>query len=237
MSIEIESCGPARHVALFEWLPGSAPSTESDLPLNFEVLGRLAAKMQTHGAEWEPAKGFERYTCDCDAAFGPNAMWGRWQNGLGLGSYENDILSKLESVIQRRLADYGKGQDRFGLSHNDLRLANLLIDGDDLHVIDFDDCGYAWYMYDFATAVSFIEDDPRAPDWMAMWIDGYTSHRPLSEDDLEIIPTLSMFRRLLLLGWVGSHHEYAKEARELGVNYTNVTCQLAEEYLAGRFLR
>jgi hypothetical protein len=46
-----------------------------------------------------------------------------------------------------------------------------------------------------------------------------------------------MFRRLLLLGWVGSHHEYAEEARERGVNYTNVTCQLAEEYLAGRFLR
>ncbi len=38
-----------------------------------------------------------------------------------------------------------------------MRLANLLIDGDRVTLIDFDDCGFGWFMYDFAAAISFFE--------------------------------------------------------------------------------
>jgi Ser/Thr protein kinase RdoA (MazF antagonist) len=227
---------PPRHVVMFEWLPGQAPSTEGDLVPGFRVLGSLAARMQAHGARWQPPASFERYTCDYNAGLGLNAMWGRWQDGLGLGPSEREILTRLDAEILRRLTGYGTEKDRFGLAHNDLRLANLLVDGEHIHVIDFDDCGYAWYMYDFATAVSFIELDPRVGEWMAAWLDGYTAHRPLSKSDIGMIPTLIMFRRLLLLGWVGSHHSYAEEAAELGEGYTRATCDLAEQYLAGRYL-
>ena len=228
--------GPPRHVVLFEWLPGEAPSTEGDLVPSFRVLGSLAAELHLHGSVWEPPVWFDRYTCDYNAALGGRAMWGRWQKGLGMGPSERDILTRLDAEILRHLTEYGTGRDRFGLAHNDLRLANLLIDGDHIHVIDFDDCGYGWYMYDFATAVSFIEDDLRVPEWMSAWIDGYTAQRPLLKSDLEILPTLVMFRRLLLVGWVGSHHEYATEAAELGAGFTSVTCDLAEQYLSGRYL-
>jgi len=42
-------------------------------------------------------------------------------------------------VIGARLARFGSGAARFGLIHADMRLANLLVDGDDVCVIDFDD--------------------------------------------------------------------------------------------------
>jgi len=42
---------------------------------------------------------------------------------------------------------------------------------------------------------------------------------------------------MLLVGWVGSHHEYAAEAAELGAGYTAGTCDLAEAYLSGAYLR
>ena len=228
--------GDDRHVAVFEWLPGHTPSTDGDLVPSFRVLGTLAAKMQAHGSQWQPPVSFERYTCDYDAAFGPMAMWGRWQDGLGMGPSEREILNRLDAEILRRLSDYGTDRDRFGLAHNDLRLANLLIDGEEVHVIDFDDCGFSWYMYDFATSVSFIEDDSRVPDWMSAWIDGYVCHRSLSKLDIEMIPTLIMFRRLLLVGWVGSHHSYAEEAEAGGAAYTTATCDLAESYLSDRYL-
>lgn len=236
VTVDIGGGAPSRHVVMFEWLPGQAPTTEGDLIPSFQMLGNLAAKMHAHGAIWTPPASFVRYTCDYNAALGPNAMWGRWQNGLGLGPSEREILTRLDSEIFRRLNEYGAEKDRFGLAHNDLRLANLLVAGEHIHVIDFDDCGYAWYMYDFATAVSFLEQDPRVAEWMSAWLDGYTTHRSLSKADLDIIPTLIMFRRLLLVGWVGSHHEYAEEAAELGEGYTSLTCDLAEHYLAGRYL-
>ena len=43
----------------------------------------------------------------------------------------------------RRLERYGQAPDRYGLVHADIRLANLLVDGGHVRVIDFDDCGFA----------------------------------------------------------------------------------------------
>ncbi|RBM18904.1 aminoglycoside phosphotransferase [Prauserella sp. PE36] len=228
--------GQERYVVVFEWLSGRAPSAEGDLVPGFRVLGSIAAKVHDHGSSWRPPASFDRYTCDYDTALGPKAMWGRWQEGLGIGPSERDLLARLDAEIGERLAEYGTGRDRFGLAHNDLRLANLLVNGDRIHVIDFDDCGYSWYLYDFATSVSFIEDDPRLPELKSAWLDGYTSRRALSAEDIAMIPTLVMFRRLLLVGWVGSHHEYAAEAAGLGAGFTVGTCDLAEAYLAGEYL-
>jgi Ser/Thr protein kinase RdoA (MazF antagonist) len=214
------------------------PGTDGeDLVPKYRLLGSLAADMQLHATSWRRPDWFTRYTIDYDVALGPDALWGRWQDSLGMGREELEILGRVDAEILRRLTEYGKGPERFGLAHSDLRLANLLVDGDRIHVIDFDDCGTTWYMYDFATAVSFIEDDPRVPDLMAAWVDGYNDRRPLSSADVDILPTLVMFRRMLLVGWVGSHHAYAAEAAELGAGYTAGTCDLGEAYLSGRYLR
>ena len=49
-------------------------------------------------------------------------------------------------------------------------------------------------------------------------------------DEAEI-PTFIMFRRLLLLAWVGSHADTVT-AQQLGPEFAGVTCDLAERYLA-----
>ena len=59
------------------------------------------------------------------------------------------------------------------LSTADLRLANLLIDGEAVKVIDFDDCGFGWHMYDAATPVSFYEHEPQVPRLLEAWLKGY----------------------------------------------------------------
>ena len=236
-TVDVDPARPPRQVVLFEWISGAEPSAHGDLVPKFRLLGTLAADMHLHGISWQRPGWFTRYTVDYEVGLGPHALWGCWQDGLGMGSEEREILARVDSEICRRLTAYGKASERFGLAHSDLRLANLLVEGEHIHVIDFDDCGTTWYMYDFATAVSFIEDDPRVPELMAAWVDGYNDRRTLSPADVEILPTLVMFRRMLLVGWVGSHHEYAAEAAELGAGYTAGTCDLAEAYLSGTYLR
>ena len=122
------------------------------------------------------------------------------------------------------------GNERFGLVHADLRLANLLIDGNKLGVIDFDDCGLSWYMYDFAAAISFIEEDPIVPDLQHSWIEGYRDFAHLSAEDEAMFPTFIMLRRILLTAWLASHSE-TPTALELGASYTDGTLRIAETYL------
>ena len=43
--------------------------------------------------------------------------------------------------------------DRYGLIHCDFLPENLLKDGKTLRIIDFDDCGYDWHLFDIATSM------------------------------------------------------------------------------------
>ena len=112
-----------------------------------------------------------------------------------------------------------------------MRLANLLIDGDITKVIDFDDCGFSWLLYDCATTVSFFEDKPEVPELLEAWVRGYRKIIDLPAEDEAEIWTFVMLRRLLLVAWIGSHSE-TDLAQSMGVDYTQGTVPLCEDYLS-----
>ena len=96
-----------------------------------------------------------------------------------------------------------------------------------MKVIDFDDCGFGWYMYDAATPVSFYEHEPQVPDLIEAWKDGLPQGASIfpKADEAEI-PTFVMLRRLLLVAWIGSHHE-TDFAKSMGLPYTEGTLACA----------
>jgi Ser/Thr protein kinase RdoA (MazF antagonist) len=63
------------------------------------------------------------------------------------------------------------------------------------------------------------------------WLSGYRRVLALPPEDEAEIWTFIMFRRLLLVAWIGSH-QAADIARELGAGYTRDSCDLAEGYLS-----
>jgi Ser/Thr protein kinase RdoA (MazF antagonist) len=224
--------GRDRHVVRFRWLDGTEPSGDR-LVEDFAALGRIAAALHGHARRWRRPPGFTRLRWDWETAVGPRGHWGRWQDGPGVGPAERDLLARAAGLLRDRLAVFGTGPDRFGLVHADMRVANLLVRPDDptIRVIDFDDCGFSWFLYDFAASVSFIEDDPRVPELAAAWVGGYREVAPLTGDEERELPTFVLLRRLLLLAWIGSHPE-AGAAGEYGPGFAAGTCRLAEDYLA-----
>jgi Ser/Thr protein kinase RdoA (MazF antagonist) len=221
-----------RYVVRFEFLPGVEPTpTDEGLPASFELLGSITATMHDHATRWGRTGGFRRFTWDYDGAFGPHARWGRWQDGVAVGVEEREVLGRLDTTLRSRLERFGAGPERYGLVHADLRLANLLQDGDQTYVIDFDDCGWSWFLYDFGSAVSFFEDDPRIPEVTDAWVRGYRTARSLTAEEEAEIPTFVMMRRLLLVAWIGSHSG-TELARSMGAEFTAGSCTLAEGYLS-----
>jgi Ser/Thr protein kinase RdoA (MazF antagonist) len=232
LALPEEDAPDPRYVVHFEFLPGAEPTpTGERLPESFELLGSITARMHEHALGWARPAGFKRFAWDYDAAFGLVARWGRWQDGIAMGDEEREVLSRLDDKLRERLARFGSGGDRFGLVHADLRLANLLEDGDNTYVIDFDDSGWSWFLYDFGSAVSFFEHDPRVPELTDAWLRGYRTVRPLSADEEAEIPTFVMMRRLLLVAWIGSHSG-TDLAQSMGEEYTRGSCALAEGYLS-----
>ncbi len=85
--------------------------------------------------------------------------------------------------------------DNYGLCHGDFELDNLLWHGDQISVLDFDDCVYLWYVADIALALgdllatSVATNDPR----YRAFIQGYRRAYPLDDQALLQLP---LFRRL-----------------------------------------
>ncbi len=228
-----QSGGPAvRHCVRFEFLPGTEPGGEPDLTAShFAELGEITARMHRHARQWRRPAWFTRFHWDYAAAFGHNPRWGRWQDGIGVGTAEHGVLARLDDVLRTRLRAFGTGPERYGLVHADTRLANLLVHEGSVSVIDFDDSGFSWYLYDLGTSVSFFEHSPEVPGLVDSWLEGYRRAGELSAGDQAEIWTFIMFRRLLLLAWIGSH-QGVEIAAELGAGYTQDSCDLAESYLS-----
>ena len=220
-----------RHIVLSDWETGAEPGIGDDLIGPFETLGAVTARMHAHARSWPRPPGFTRLTWNFETSLGEAAPhWGRWRDGMGMDAAKEALFARTVDLIGRRLSAYGQGPDRFGLIHCDLRLANLLIDGPQVKVIDFDDMGFGWFMYDAATPVSFYEHEPQVPALIQAWVRGYRSVAPLSAEDEAEIPTFVMLRRLLLVAWIGSHSE-TELAQSMGVAYTQGTVGLCEDYL------
>jgi Ser/Thr protein kinase RdoA (MazF antagonist) len=239
-----EPGGAVRHCVRFEFLPGTEPRVgphrepgpgRGDAPANshFAELGEITARMHRHARQWRRPAWFTRFHWDYAAAFGDRARWGRWQDGIGVGPPERRILGLLDQKLRARLTAFGTGPSRYGLVHADTRLANLLVHDGSVSVIDFDDSGFSWYLYDLGTSVSFFEHSPEVPGLVDSWLEGYRRAGELSAEDEAEIWTFILFRRLLLVAWIGTH-QGVDVAAELGAGYTRDSCDLAESYLSRR---
>jgi Ser/Thr protein kinase RdoA (MazF antagonist) len=222
-----------RHVVAFKYLPGTTPEpTDEGLGDWFYKLGGISARLHAHSRSWQRPRGFVRKTWNFDTMLGDNPLWGDWRDSLGLTPEGREVLEETAELLRRQLDAYGDDPERFGLIHADLRLANLIADGEDrLWIIDFDDCGFSWYLYDLAAAISFLEHEDFVPELLDAWIAGYREVAPLDDEELGMIPAFIMLRRMLLTAWIASHPE-TPIAQELGEDYTHGTVALARAFLA-----
>lgn len=230
---QFEDAGDTRYVVAFAFMPGQEPDAGASLTDGFATLGAISARLHGHAKTWQRPAGFTRKTWNFDSAFGPTPLWGDWRDAPGLDPSDVAVLDHVCAVLKTKLDAYGTGADRFGLIHGDLRLANLLVQDSRLGIIDFDDCGVSWFVYDFAAAISFLETSPQVPALLDAWMQGYRSVAPLGAEHIAMIPTLILFRRLLLTAWIASHGETETAAWAGQATYTAGTLALAERYLGG----
>ena len=228
----VEGLDTPRHMVLFDYIEGTEPDERChDLVEPFRRLGEVSARVHLHAAAWPRPPWFERLVWVPENVFGPCAYWGNWRDGPKVEPALLPLLQRVEDEVTARLGAHGRGGDRFGLAHCDLRLANLLIVGDSTRVIDFDDCGLSWFLYDLATALTLIDNLPQTPALVDAWLAGYLPLRPLPAEQLAMVPTLIMMRRMAILAWMGTHAS-ADLSRDHRGGFAEETCAMAEAWLA-----
>ena len=221
----------SRFLVAFAPIQGQELQPGDDLARWFAPLGEITARLHLHARAWTPPQGFTRKRWDVETILGPDPHWGHWRQAQGLDAAGEALLSRATARLAAMLTAYGTGPEVFGLIHADLRLANLMVNGDTLTAIDFDDCGFGWWAYDLAAALSFYETDPRLPDLIACWVEGYSRIARLRPEDRAMIPSLIFLRRVLLTAWLATRADSDTAQGFGGPVYTQGTLELAERYL------
>lgn len=198
----------------------------------YRTIGEWCAKFHEQSRTWSRPFGFKRFNWGISDMVGASPRWGRWETA-DLSDTDRHLC---EHALDHALAvmnTYPRDRHTWGLIHADLRPSNIIrADNGDLTVIDFDDAGYSWYLYDYASSLSFIEHKPYAPQLAQAWLAGYVSVAgPLSAEELRVMSALSMIRRLQMLGWTTNHREDALPDG-LATEQAPGSVQCARNYLA-----
>lgn len=224
-----------RYYTLFEYVEGTPPaSNRTDI---YKTLGNTVAKLHNQVLNWTPPADFERSAWDIGTILGPSAPWGNWRSGPDVTEELKITIGRAEDKLRKRLANYTQDSSNSGLVHGDLREANLIMDAnDELWVIDYDDAGFSWLIWDLASSTSFLEASPNLTDIVDSWLDGYTGIRELRPEDFRAVPDIVFLRRLHLLAWMGSHPD-GSPVEIYGDGFAEGTGEIAKAYLDGTYLK
>jgi len=175
--------------------------TSSLEPEMFRRLGILLAELHNLTAAIGRVPGFVRRAWDSDGLVGDAALWGDPLAMDGLGRDDAALLRSAMTRLKRELDTLETSADGYGVIHADLTPENVLVQDGRLIMIDFDDFGEGWHLFDLATVLFFYQPHPRYESYRRALFEGYGSVRALPEYYPASWEAMLLARGLTYLGW------------------------------------
>ena len=192
---------------MIEWVEGE-PIGDAKIPIKglgkkiYYELGVLLADLHNLTEDLSFPDWFKRPLWDIDGLLGETPNWGRFWESSGLTAEEKYIFqltrNKAKSVLEKYKFD---GAETL-LLHGDAIRENVFNGTNGLTLIDFDDCGYGFPIYDLATATIQSIEDKHYQNRCDAILNGYGKDRLLTHADFELFPTFSMLRVLATSSWI-----------------------------------
>ncbi|MBG0787188.1 MAG: phosphotransferase [Anaerolineaceae bacterium] len=185
--------------ALFTKAPGHHPKRKDWTPELFQRMGSFLGRLHTFSAAYHPDKDTpKRYTFDVDS----KAMIAEAEKSLPAS--DNTIKALYRETIDEILA-LPRDSGGFGLCHSDFHSGNFFVtDKGQITLFDFDDCQYAWYVYDIAMALFYAismdcqgrEELEKARIFLTNFLIGYRQEFALDPSWLLQIPLFLKLREI-----------------------------------------
>jgi len=222
---------------MMSWVPGRPVVEIDDLPTLtriYATLGDMLGRMHRDAAHWTPPADFFRPAWDHDALLGETPLWGNFRAFPGLHGAGREIVLHAAERASEALRALSTGPAHYGLIHADALADNVIFDEHaGVTLIDFDDCGPGWFLFDIVTCLYFHTPEDRLPVLERAFLSAYRHHFHFDTTDRDHLPLFMFLRALTYVGWVQSRPE-TETARELGDAFARRAEELARAYLAHR---
>ncbi len=224
-------------VDMLTWLAGT-PLGAAHEELNFDDriglfqnIGREMARLHEVSDRWNRPDGFSRPSWDRQGLVGERPAWGRFWDNPTLSNQDQALFQEVRRITDEDLFNVEDGLD-YGLVHADLVRENILVDGDQLQFIDFDDGGFGFRLFDLATTLMPNLYEKDFPELRSALLNGYRSIREIDTASLDLFLLL---RSNTYLGWIITRMD-EEGARTRNRRFITRSKMLAENYLDNRAL-
>ena len=177
-----------RFCVLFRWVEGRFLRSRLGVQ-ELARVGRFMAYLHRHAEQFYVPDGFIRPTWSYEgihhAALGTDLE----QSWAHLSSEDRTTLEAVGEQVQCTMQSLGQTREVFGLIHADLYERNYLFCGKSVHAIDFDGCGWGYYLFDIGVTFSTLLARPDYPALRSAFLAGYRQVRPLSQAHERLIDT------------------------------------------------
>jgi Ser/Thr protein kinase RdoA (MazF antagonist) len=169
---------PETLCTLMSWVEGKIPPTVDTLTdEQLAKVGSLMAQLHIHSQQFELPEGFKRQTFDEAHFSGRLEVLYTALSNTELDKGDLNSLKVNASHIITHFAQLERKQDSFGVIHADFHSGNYLLCDEKACIIDFDRCGFGFYLYDLALALMELEEQQRKA-----FLQGYETVKPLPAD-------------------------------------------------------
>lgn len=191
-------------IDVLSWLPGT-PLGETGQPLAlsdrqgvFRRVGVQMARLHQISDAWIMPEAFDRWSWDRAGLLGERSVWGRFWENPTLSAEDKTLFQAARDQAAGQLSEMEETLD-YGLIHADLVSENLMLDGERVYLIDFDDGGWGFRLFDVATFLFKNRSELDFEDLKAAFLEGYQSQRDLNTEALELFMLLRAFS---YVGWI-----------------------------------
>jgi len=177
------------HAVVFRGLPGSQLEIENLPPEMFVQWGKALGEIHNASQSYS-AQGRQTWRDHLDMVLKELP-----QKELKARGVVNQLVEKL--------TQFPVNGSNFGMVHFDFELDNIVWNGTEAGIIDFDDCAYYWFAADIAFALrDLFGNNPKRVDFQDLsfqsFILGYRLVRRISQADIEQIPVFLQLHNLIL---------------------------------------
>ena len=227
-----------RHVDVLGWMRG-APLGKSGVALAFSPtrlerifheLGIVMARMHVASDSWQRPEGFVRPAWDKEGLVGDKPFWGKFWQLPSMTAEQSALIQMARVRAAHDLNAYSAGGGGYGLIHADLVRENVFVSDTGVSLIDFDDCGFGWRVFDIATALYKNRYEPAYPAIEASLLAGYQTVRKFPAEELAALPLFTLLRSFTYIGWAQARLDEPGMAARLA-KYIDDACLLSRSYL------
>jgi Ser/Thr protein kinase RdoA (MazF antagonist) len=191
---------------VFEYIDAQAYSDiEAITNMQIQSIGTFLATLHQHSAQFKLPTNFIRPKLDWEGLFGKRSPYQSDDEEKTFTTHQKEVLDEVAEKVRAVMEQLGETSDVFGLVHGDFIAKNILIDDDAVCVIDFDDCGFGYYLYDFAPLLLQFSNSPRYEMVKELFWQAYTITRPLPENHRNYLEAFVAGRHVASCRWIAGN--------------------------------